>query len=775
MTRTFLGALLLASSAMTPLASGAQANRPASPSPDEDAAIRRRADALLAQMIPEEKAGQLTQYFRMSETIGPAAVALNKPVNAALDKGQVGSLLFVTSAGETNALQRTALEHSRLKIPLLFGLDVIHGLNTIFPVPIAMAATWDPALAEQAQAVAAREARAIGVHWTFAPMVDIAPDARWGRIVEGAGEDPYLGAAMAAAQVRGFQGDRIGAPGHIIAGVKHFAAYGASVGGRDYDQVDVSDADLWNVYFPPFKAAVDAGAGTVMSAYMPLNGVPAAGNHFLLTDVLRKAWGFKGLVVSDAGGVASLKTQGLVPDYAAAALRAVKAGVNMEMVPPFTPATMGTLPAAVAAGRLSATELDDAVRPVLEAKIRMGLFEHPFVDEAAAAKVAADRSGLKLARSAAERAAVLLRNDGGVLPLDRARLSSVAVIGPLAASTRDLLGSWTVGDRPTAATSILDALRATLGKGVRVDYSPGVDMARRINPSPFAGLDAIKGIKPPAPLADENAELARAVTLAQGADVAVLVLGESQEMSGEAASRASFDLPGRQQALLDAVVATGKPTVVVLMTARPLNLHESKAAAILNLWYPGSAGGEAAAALLLGEANPGGKLPITWGRSAAQSPASYLRLASHDAKVEKRYWDGSNASLYPFGFGLSYTTFAYDTLRTDKPSYAPGEPVTVTVNLKNTGARAGDEVAQLYIHQRWGTSARPVRELKGFQRVALKAGETRALRFTLAPEDLRYWSAATRDWVQDEAAFDIWIGGDSTAKLAGKFELRRPR
>jgi beta-glucosidase len=646
---------------------------------------------------------------------------------------------------------------------------VIHGLKTIFPVPLGLAASWDPQMVEQVQGLAAAEARAVGIHWTFSPMVDIARDPRWGRIVEGAGEDPYLGAAMAAAQVRGFQGERIGSPGHLIAGPKHFAGYGAALGGRDYDEVTLSDEELWNVYLPPFKAALEAGAGSIMSAYMPLNGVPATANHWLVNKVLRDTWGFKGFVVSDNGAVASLITQGLAADTQDAAARALNAGLDVEMVRPFQQAAFQSLPAALAAGKISEAELDDAVRVVLEAKLQMGLFDNPFVDEQKAQKVLDDPAHFEAARIAAERSAVLLRNESNLLPLDRKTIKSMAVIGPLADADKDILGPWVFKQNQPKTMSLLAGLRARLGNSIRIDYSEGVRLPARLYPSP---LDAFEGPGAPKPPLDETAEIQRATAMARAADVAVLVLGEAQNMIGEIASRSSLELPGRQQELLDAVVATGKPVVVLLMSARPLDLKDTKAAAVMDLWYPGSAGGLAVADLLFGAGVPGGKLPFTWVRNAAQVPLIYSHLVSHDPDhAEQRYWNESNQPRYPFGYGLSYTTFQYSNLRIARASYAVGESIPVEVDLKNTGRITGDEVAQLYIHQRSGTSARPVRELKGFQRASLKPGETRTLRFTLAPQDLGYWSAVTGTWVHDASKFDVWVGGSSAAELAGSFEI----
>jgi len=735
--------------------------------PPSNEMVRSRAEALIAEMTPQEKAGQLSQYFYFA--VFPSQAQL---VNGHLEKGEVGSLLFVSDPAETNRLQKIAVEKTRLKIPLLFGFDVIHGLHTILPVPIGMAASWDPQLVENAQSLAASEARAVGIHWAFAPHVAIARDPRWGRIVEGAGEDPYLGAAMAAAQVRGFQGAFIGSPRHIIAGPKHFAGYGAALGGRDYDEVNLSDNELWNVYLQPFKAAVDAGAGNIMAAYMGLNGVPASGNSWLLTKVLRDTWGFKGFVVSDSAAVRSLAVQGLASDPDDAAVRALKAGVDMEMALIGKPAAFESLPTALEQGRISRQELDSAVRRVIEAKIRLGLFENPYVDEAKAMTVLHDPSHLNAARVAAERSAVLLRNENAVLPLDAHRIKSIAVIGPLADSPRDTLGPWVFKQNNLNATTILAGIRAKVGTKIRIDYSEGVRLPARLHPSPFGMMD---GPQPPKAALDETLEIRRATELARGADVALLVLGEGQEMIGEMASRSSLDLPGRQQELLDAVVAAGKPVILLLMNGRPLDLKETKADAIMEIWYPGSEGGNAIANLVFGDAAPGGKLPFTWIRNAAQAPLIYSHLTSHDpGNADKRYWNESSEPRYPFGYGLSYTKFSYANLHIERTSYAPGEPVNVTVDVQNAGPRAGDEVAQLYLHQRSGTSARPVRELKGFQRVTLQPGETRNLRFTLRPEDLRYWTSVLGSWVQDAAKFDVWVGGSSQADLASSFEVKRP-
>ena len=742
-----------------------------------------RVDELIAQMTAEEKAGQLTQYFHFGSMIGDvdpevdplgASMAqLPKMVEAAVQAGGAGSLLFVTKPAEINRLQRLAVDDTRLGIPLLFGFDVIHGLRTILPVPIAMAASWDPDTIEQGQSMAAREARAVGIHWTFAPMVDIARDPRWGRIIEGAGEDPYLGAAVAVAQVRGFQGGELGAPEGVIAGPKHFAGYGAAIGGRDNEEVNLSDSELWNVYLAPFKAAIDAGAGNVMTAYMDLNGIPATGNAWLFSEVLRDTWGFDGFVVSDANAVRSLETHGFAADLADAAARAVNAGVDMEMA--IFDAAYSRLPAAIESGAANPQAVDDSVRRVLTAKARMGLFDAPYVDEERAQEVLADPAHREVARRAAERSAVLLRNEGGLLPLDAGGLTSIAVIGPLADSKRDTLGPWVFDFDLDETVTVLEGIRAHVGDRFRVDYAPGVTTSKRLFPSMFDRMDP-PPVDPPEGW-DEDAEFERAVDVAAAADVAIVVVGERQNMIGESASRSSLEIPGRQLELLHAVVETGTPAVLVLMNGRPLDLRwaSEHVPAILDIWYPGTRGGEATANLLFGGVSPGGKLPFTWPRTAGQVPMIYSHTKSHSPEDQgRRYWDEASTPLFPFGYGLSYGAFEYGDLRIDPPSTATDGTVTVSVEVANTADREADEVVQLYIHQRYGTASRPVRELKGFQRITLAAGESRTVQFPIGPDERRYWNAAVRDWVTDASTFDVWVGGDSTAELAATFEVTGP-
>jgi beta-glucosidase len=739
------------------------------------ATIESQVDALMAQLTPAEKAGQLTQYFYFR--LPPGAVpaldfdADEQPmmVEAALRNGVAGSLLFLTNPAEINRLQRLAIEGNRLGIPVLVGFDVIHGLRTIFPVPIAMAASWDPETIERGQAVAAREARAVGIHWAFAPMVDIARDPRWGRIIEGAGEDPYLSAAVAAAQVRGFQGDELGAPEHVIAGPKHLVGYGAALGGRDYDEVNLSDSELWNVYLPPFKAAVEAGAGNIMTAYMDLNGVPAAASRWLFTEVLREQWGFEGFVVSDANVVRNLVTHEFAADLQDAAARAINAGVDMEMA--VADPGYAHLPAALTSGAADETAFDTSVRRVLEAKVRMGLFDTPYVDEDRAREVLADPAHREVARVAAERSAVLLRNEGALLPLAADSLGSIAVIGPLADSQRDTLGPWVFDFDLDETVTVLDGIRAKVGVRVRVDHVPGVAGVSRVFPSMF---DMFEPPQPDASDFDEDAELQRAVDLARGADVAVVVVGEWQNMIGEQASRSILELPGRQLGLLQAVVATGTPVVLLVMNGRPLDLRwaADHVPAILDTWYPGTQGGTAVANLLFGEVSPGGKLPFTWPRTVGQVPMIYSHTRSHEPeKQERRYWDEASTPLFPFGHGLSYGQFAYANLAVDRSVVDTTQTVTVSVEVTNTSDREADEVVQLYLHQRHGTASRPVRELKGFQRITLPAGESRRLPFAIGPDERTYWNSVARDWVSDASTFDVWVGGDSTSGLSTTFEV----
>jgi beta-glucosidase len=724
-----------------------------------DAEVHAFADKLLARMTLEEKIEQMEQ----------AAGQYITPQKAdELAKNGVGSFLFFTDPVRINELQKIATTQSRLHIPLLFGYDVIHGFRTIYPVPLAMASSWDPEAVAHAQSMAALEARSTGVQWAFTPMVDIARDPRWGRIMEGAGEDPYLGEQMAAAQVHGLQGDYIGSPDHILASVKHFGGYGAAFGGRDYDSSDISDELLHNVYLRPYHAAVKAGAATVMTAYMDLNSIPATGNVWLTRDILRKDWGFNGFVVSDWDSIKSLQVHGFAADPQDAAVRALKAGINMEMT---SSNYRDNLPAAIKSGKVTAEMVNEMVRPILEMKYRLGLFTNPFIDLAHMQQVTVSPQEREAARQTAEKTAVLLRNEGNVLPL-RKDLRSLAIIGPLADSQVDILGSWSIHANRSDAITVAQGLREKL-PNTQVSVTKGVEIERPAPPSIFD--EQVPPTKPTMTTeAERQAEFKHALDLAKQADATVLVLGELQNMSGERASRATLTLPGKQEELLEAITALGKPVVLVLMTGRPLDITwaASHVPAILNIWYPGTEGGHAVANLLTGDANPSGHLPLTWPREAGQIPIFYnTNLTQIPDDTEHRYWDLSSLPLYPFGYGLSYSKFAISDLTVTSNKVHDSTPLQISVKIQNTSSVVGEQVVQLYTHQRAGSASRPIRELKAFNKIALAPGERKTIQLTVAPQDLSFWSPALHKRVLEPGTFDVWVGDDSTAKLHGTFEV----
>jgi beta-glucosidase len=703
--------------------------------------------------------------------VGGAAFSPGPAAEDQIRKGGAGSVLWLNDTKKFNELQKIAIEESPSGIPLLFALDVIHGYRTIFPVPLAMAASWDPNVPKKTQTIAAKEARAAGLHWTFGPMLDICRDPRWGRIVEGAGEDPYLGSAMAAAQVRGFQGDDLSDSERVLACAKHFAGYGYSDGGRDYDPVYLSESQLRNVVLPPFKAAADAGVATFMSAYMDLNDVPATGNRWLLRQVLRKEWGFEGFLVSDAFAVGNMVIQHHAKDRREAALRGLKAGMNMDMSSYTYTENAAQL---VADGALTEAEIDELVRPILTIKAKMGLFEKPYVDETLLEKVIALPEHRAASRWAAQRSMVLLRNEGGLLPLSK-DVKKVAVIGPVADSMQATEGSWMVFGHTPAAVTVLAGIRVKL-PNVEVTFASGPEIRRDI-PSWFESLMAGQQSKPAQTAEESEAAFQSALEVAKAADQIIMVLGETDLMAGEAASRASLDLPGRQEELLKAVSALGKPVVLVLLNGRPLSINwaAENVPAILEAWEPGTEGGNAVADILFGDANPGGKLPVTFPRKGSHAPLYYARNMTHSPEgspmYNPRYWDGLPTPLYPFGFGLSYTTFEFSDLKVSAEKIKVGASLTVTVDVTNTGKVAGDEVAQLYIHQKYGTDTRPIRELKGFERITLQPGETKTVTFHLGTDELTYWSSNAGKWIQDPASFDLWAGSDSQASLHAEFEV----
>lgn len=718
---------------------------------DPAAPLDARVDDLLGRMTLEEKLGQLAQYAGGWSNNGPRV-----PEGGEEDirEGRAGSFLNVYGAQITRDMQRLAVEGSRLGIPLIFAHDVIHGFRTTFPVPLAEAASWNPAAVERAARVAAVEATAHGLHWTFAPMVDIARDPRWGRIVEGAGEDPYLGARMAAARVRGFQGPKLGAPDSILACAKHFAAYGAAEGGRDYNTADVSERTLRETYFPPFQAAVDAGAATFMAAFNEIAGVPCHANPWLLDDVLRGEWGFQGLVVSDWSALDELRDHGVAANPVEAGILTLRAGVDIDMVSDYYERD---LPDAVRTGRLDVATVDRAVRRVLRAKFQIGLFDDPYrysdpAREKAQTLTAENRAA---ARAMARESIVLLRNERETLPLAKS-LRSIAVIGALADDRAATLGPWAAAGRAEDAVSVLEGIRAAVTPNTRILHARG------------AGVhDADMG------------GFAEAERVAREADAVVLVLGEDATMSGEAHSRVSLELPGVQGELAKVVraAAGAKPLVVVLMNGRPLSITELDATmpAILETWFLGIEMGHAVADVLFGDFNPAGKLPVTFPRHVGQVPIHYNhkrtgRPPAEEDPFTSKYIDAPWTPLYVFGHGLSYTTFAYEGLALSATKVGTEESVTARVTMKNTGKRAGAEVAQLYLRDEIGSSTRPVRELRGFERVELAPGESREVTFKLTPADLAVFDARMRR-VVEPGWFTVYVGGSSAATLAARFEV----
>lgn len=727
-----------------------------------------RANELLKKMSPMEKIGQLHQVWGIDLVPG-----IPKPDDM-VRQGLVGSMLYVMDVKCKNELQRMAVEESPSGIPLLFGSDVGHGYRTGFPIQLAMASSFDPELEREATEIIAKEASADGLHWTFYPMVDICRDARWGRIIEGAGEDPCLGSKMAEAQVKGIQGEQIGAENHLLACAKHFAGYGAADGGRDYDPVNISEADLRNVYLPPFKAAVDAGVGTIMSAYMDLNNVPASANKHTLRDILRTEWGFDGFVVSDASAIRNLVTEGYAKDVKDAAKRAFKAGVNMDMSSFSYIQSLGEL---LAEGSISMEELDDMVRPILEIKSALGLFEHPYIEEGKLEKVAADPAHREAARKAAQRSMVLLRNEGKLLPLSK-ETKKIAVIGPHADSQDATEGVIGLFNKPGAVT-VLEGIRRKL-PDAEITYAPGPWVKRNIPNAVSDIMPDFCGNKAKAAQTEAEADEAfrLAVAAASHADVVVAVMGENIDMSGEASCRSDLGLPGRQTELLRAVSALGKKIVLVLLSGHPLSIpwEAENIPAILEAWQPGWEGGNAVADILFGDVNPGGKMPVTVARNAGQYPMYYARNNTHrpesagDGLFTSRYWDTQSSPLFSFGFGLSYTNFKFCDLALDRAEKKKGEVLRVSVKVKNTGSVTGDEVVQMYLHQRYGSDSRPMRLLKDFRRITLQPGEESTVEFAVTDEMLTYWSSAENAYVLDESDFDLWISNGSGEELHAEFK-----
>lgn len=710
--------------------------------------IDLKVDSLLALMTLEEKIGQLSLYTSDWDVTGPT---MREGYKEEIRKGRVGAIFNAFTARYTRELQRLAVEETRLKIPLLFGYDVVHGHRTIFPIPLGQAASWDLKAIEEADRIAAEEAAAEGLHWTFAPMVDIARDPRWGRMAEGSGEDPYLGSRIAEARVRGFQGQGLGQLNSVMACVKHFAAYGAAQAGRDYHSVDMSERMFREVYLPPYAAAVHAGAATVMTSFNDYDGVPATASKYLLTEVLRNELKFEGFVVSDYTSVMELIPHGVASDTASAAALALQAGLDMDMQAGFY---QSALPQLVASGKISKELIDQSVRRILRKKFELGLFDDPYrySDTIRERTTIMKPEYLDKAREVARKSIVLLKNES-VLPLSK-NLGTLAVIGPLADARREMIGSWSAAGDWTKSVTLLEGVRAAVSPATKVLYAKGSNVND-----------------------DSTSYFQQALRIARQSDAIILAVGESASLSGEAASRSSLDLPGVQQQLVDLIQQTGKPVVVVLMSGRPLTINAmaQRVPAILETWFLGTQAGHAIADVLFGDYNPSGKLPVTFPRSVGQVPIYYSmkntgRPLDVNSKYTSKYLDVDNSPLYPFGYGLSYTTFAYSDPVLSTASLRAGDTLAVRVNLTNTGSREGVEVVQLYVRDLVGSVTRPVMELKGFQRVSLKPGERKEVTFFLTYKDLEF-CRIDGSFGTEPGQYLVFVGGDSRDVRQAAFDL----
>jgi beta-glucosidase len=712
--------------------------------------IDSRVDSLLNIMTLEEKVGQLTLFTSDYDVTGPT---MRASYLEDLKAGRVGAIFNAVGAEYTRKLQEMAVKETRLGIPLLFGYDVIHGHRTIFPIPLGESASWDLEAMRRSARIAATEAAAEGLHWTFAPMCDVTRDPRWGRISEGAGEDTYLAARIAEARVKGFQGDRLGDLKSVLACVKHFAAYGAAQAGRDYHTVDISDRLLREVYLPPYKAAIDAGAATVMTSFNELDGVPASGSKYLLGNILRDEWKFNGFVVTDYTSIMEMIHHGVAEDTAAAAALSLEAGVDMDMQAGFY---IDKLPLLVKEGKIKEQLINDAVRRILRKKFELGLFDDPYrySDVQREKETVMKQEFIEAARDISRKSIVLLKNENQLLPLKK-DVRSIAVIGPMANNRKEMLGSWSAQGDWRKSVSILEGIRAKVTPSTQVIYAGGCN----INDDSTHGFNA-------------------AVAAAREADVVVLAVGEEAGMSGEASSRAYLDLPGSQSKLVEAIHATGKPVVVILSNGRPLTIGwiDKNIPAILETWFLGTQAGNAIADVLFGDYNPSGKLPVTFPRTVGQIPIFYSmkntgRPMDVSNKYTSKYLDESNDPLYPFGYGLSYTTFVYGDIALSSAEMSGTDSLTVSCEVTNRGKLAGEEVVQLYIRDLVGSVTRPVKELKGFQKISLAPRESKTVSFRLSVNDLSFYK---RDMTfgTEPGKFHVFIGGNSRDVKQAEFVLK---
>jgi beta-glucosidase len=711
-----------------------------------------KADSIIKLMTLDEKIGQLNLLTSNWSSTGPN---MRNDYVELIRKGAIGSILNAFTVDYVKALQKIAVEETRLHIPLIFGFDVIHGHRTIFPIPLGQASSWDPEAIEKSERIAAIEASAEGINMTYSPMVDIARDPRWGRVMEGAGEDTYLGSLIASARVKGFQGTNLLDKSSVLACVKHFAAYGAPQAGRDYFTVDMSERSLYEWYLPPYKAAIDAGVASVMTSFNEIAGVPSTSNKWLLTSLLRNDWKFKGFVVTDYNSINELIDHGVAADSVEAGYLSIKAGVDLDMM---ASTYLNHLAGLVKSKRVSEEEIDNAVRRILVAKYKLGLFDNPYkyCDKNREKNEIMRQEYLDFARKFASESCVLLKNDNKILPIKK-EVKTIAVIGPLADSKRDMLGSWSAAGDPEKCVTLLEGVINRTGKSVRILAAKGCDVRDK-------GKD----------------EINQAVALARKADFVILALGESSEMSGEAASRSDISLPGMQLELADEVIKTGKPVVVVLFNGRPLAIPElsSIAPAILETWFGGTQAGNAIADILFGDVNPSGKLTMTFPRNTGQIPVYYnskntgrpINPEKPFEKYKSNYLDVPNTPLYPFGYGLSYTSFNYSDIKMNKTDFHGNEQIVASIDVTNTGDRDGVEIVQLYIRDLVGDVTRPVKELKGFRKVLIRKGETVNVAFTLTPGELSYYHQ-DMNFKYDPGDFEIFIGANSAESRSTKFSI----
>ena len=764
--KIYLRLLILAFILIPVFMSNAQKN-----SPNEDQKMKTFINVLMGKMTLEEKLGQLNLPASGDIITGAGS---NNNIGQKIKEGHVGGLFNIKGVAKIRDVQKIAVEQSRLKIPLIFGMDVIHGYQTVFPIPLGMSCSWDMALVEQSARIAAQEASADGICWTFSPMVDIARDPRWGRMSEGSGEDPYLGSQIAQAMVKGYQGDDLRKNNTIMACVKHFALYGAAEAGRDYNTTDMSRLRMYNEYLPPYKAAFDAGAGSAMSSFNEIDGVPASANKWLMTDLLRQEWGFKGFVVTDYTAISEMTEHGIGNLKEVSAL-ALHAGIDMDMV---SDGFLTTLKQSLKEGKVTQKEIDQACRRILEAKYKLGLFEDPYryCDVKRANTEIFTPENRQAARQIASQTFVLLKNDQQTLPLQGK--GTIALIGPLANNRENMTGTWSVAADFSKSVSVLDGLKNAVGAQAKVLYAKGTNV---VSDSLLDARISIFGKPTQWDKRSQKEMIAEAVAVALKSDVVVAAVGESAEMTGEASSRSDINLPENQRELLEALLATGKPVVMVLFTGRPLTINWEKAniPAILNVWFAGSEAGDAIADVLFGKVNPSGKLSATFPQNVGQIPIYYnhkntgrpLPEGKWFQKFRSNYLDVSNDPLFPFGFGLSYTTFDYKNLKLSTPTLTNDGKLTVSVEVTNSGKYDGAEVVQLYLRDLVGSITRPVKELKGFQKVFLKKGETRNVTFTLTEKDLRFYNANLQ-WVSEPGDFKVFVGTSSATTLEAGYVLK---